>query len=262
MNHSIIVILLFLLIGCQSQNSKPIEAEKKVETTIIEVIEEVEKKMSNIPDHISTKPNSISYDSTLALIESKRLELRSHVQNGQITVDSVGHFFCNALVNNIIPYWYGTPWDFNGHTDVPNESNVACGYFVSTPLRHMEIKVNRFKLAQQASMHIVKSLACESQVYSYHKPNVIEMVDEIKSTYSDGIYTVGLSNHVGYLLLKKGELYFIHSNYGYPQEVVIEIASESDVFSYSDVFYISSISNNVELMKKWLNANTVTILTS
>ena len=90
------------------------------------------------------------------------------------------------------------------------------------------------------------------KTFIYRNPDVDAMIDTIINTYLPGIYVVGLSNHVGFLLLKEAELYFIHSNYSSPAEVIIQIAQDSDVLRYSDVFHITAISNNEALLKKWL----------
>ena len=55
-----------------------------------------------------------------------------------------------SIYNDLLPAWYGTPWDFNGTSEVPQQGKIACGYFVSTILRDAGWKVERVRLAQQA----------------------------------------------------------------------------------------------------------------
>src|SRR5690606_907796 len=74
-------------------------------------------------------------------------------------LDSVMEVFTLKLLNEIIPYWYGTEWDFEGHTAIPNEGKIACGYFVSTTLRDMGLNINRYKLAQQHGLNEARTIA-------------------------------------------------------------------------------------------------------
>ncbi|MCF6365874.1 MAG: hypothetical protein L3J35_06680 [Bacteroidales bacterium] len=168
-------------------------------------------------------------------------------------LDDARQHFTNQLVNKIIPFWYGTVWDFDGYTNTPNKGVIACGYFVSTTLRHMGIKVNRYKMAQQAGLNEAKTLEPEQNllIYRYSYSEELETVfAKMKKALKDGLYFVGLSNHVGYIYVKDNELYFIHSNYidGY---VMIEKAEYSDAFQ-SNVYVIADITHNDDLLLKWI----------
>jgi len=90
-----------------------------------------------------------NYNSLLDVIENKRAYFKSqYTAAPQKTLDSVSHYFLNTLLNNIVPHWYGTTWAYEGHTNVPVQGEIACGYFVSTTLRHFGFKLNRYKMAQ------------------------------------------------------------------------------------------------------------------
>jgi len=65
---------------------------------------------------------------------------------------------------------------------------------------------------------------------------------------------------VGFLLKRKGEVFFIHSNYLSPQEVVIESAMDSEVLSYYTAFHFAEITANDDLMRKWLNGDEVEVI--
>jgi hypothetical protein len=67
-------------------------------------------------------------------------------------LDSAGEYFTSALINDIIPHWYGTVWDFNGHTENPRKGTIACGYFVSTTLTDAGFEIDRYKMAQQGDI--------------------------------------------------------------------------------------------------------------
>lgn len=162
-------------------------------------------------------------------------------------LDSLGTVFTSLLLNNIIPHWYGTEWDFNGYTSIPNEGVIACGYFVSTTLKDMGLNVNRYKLAQQGPENEAKSIAINvSEILHFDEENINEKLQNL----DQGIYFIGLDNHVGYLYIKDTNAYFIHSNY-IEGKVMIENTRFSEAF-YSSNYYISTITGNSSLMDKWL----------
>jgi hypothetical protein len=168
-----------------------------------------------------------------------------------------GAAMTKALVEKIFPAWYGTPWDFNGHTNTPDTGEVACGYFVSTTLKHMGFNLNRYKLAQQASMIGTKSLDPHENE-SFWGKSVDKLVEYFKPRPA-GLWTVGLSYHVGFLYWDGAELYFIHSSYLDPVAVVREKALESEALAQSNVFCLGNITHNQWLMRKWRTGEFISI---
>jgi hypothetical protein len=169
-------------------------------------------------------------------------EERSHV------LDSAGLVFKDFLVDNILPHWHGTTWAFSGFTAIPNQGEVACGYLVSTSLLHMGLNINRYKLAQQAPAGEAKTVYCG-------KPPIIIDKDTCWKYFNhldEGLYFVGLDNHVGFLNVKEDDLEFIHSNYSGETCVMAEYALCSGPFNWSQKFYLAPISSNREFIKKWL----------
>jgi hypothetical protein len=186
-------------------------------------------------------------DLTSSLIAKKKIE------------SNAGKFLLNAMIDTLIPYWYGTGWDFNGYTDKPGEGKIACGYFVSTTLKHAGFNLNRYKLAQKYSLSIVESLSCGDLVWKYNGLSAAEFINKSKLQLKDGLYVVGLESHVGFLLYEKGNVFFIHSNYWEPVAVVKEPAEKSLALNDSHVFVLCSISGNEKLLNKWINGLEVKI---
>ena len=91
--------------------------------------------------------SKLSYSSVRSSINIKKKVLKNQVSSKEIDLDSVCRYFDNALVNDIIPFWYGTKWSFEGHTNKPNDGEIACGYFVSTTLKDVGLNINRYHLA-------------------------------------------------------------------------------------------------------------------
>ncbi|MBR9922946.1 MAG: hypothetical protein GYB31_19135 [Bacteroidetes bacterium] len=206
------------------------------------------------------KPDISTYSRKREEVDAIRRKLKSAYDQNSITIDSVGKRFEYLLLNEIMPYWYGTPWDFEGHTDIPGEGYVACGYLVSTTLRHMGIRVNRYKLAQQAALYEAKTLALDQPVKSYIGPDNNWLIQQLPLDLEAGIYIVGLDYHVGLLLIRKGQVFMLHSSYYHPSEVVIERAEDSMAFQYNDDYYVAPISTNPTLMKAWLRGVSIQVL--
>jgi hypothetical protein len=167
-----------------------------------------------------------------------------------------GADFENYLLNEIIPFWYGTSWDFNGYTDTPGQGEIACGYFVSTTLLHAGVNINRYHLAQQGGLNEAKSLAIEDRYWKW-----ITGIDQLKATlpkYADGLYFVGLDNHVGFLLIRQGNYFFIHSNY-IDDKVMIQDALTAPAFQ-SAVYVIGEITTNPLLLEKWRKGEVVKVI--
>lgn len=109
--------------------------------------------------------------------------------------------------------WYGTPWTFHGHSRVPKESSIACGYFVTTTLQDMGFNIPRIKWAQQTSEYLVKKVSTD--IKRFYKKPMLEIVDYIASK-GDGLYIVGLDSHVGYIYCMDEKMSFVHANYYRP----------------------------------------------
>ena len=81
--------------------------------------------------------------------------------------------------------------------------------------------------------------------------------EELNKAYNDGLYFVGLSNHVGYLVIRNKEIYFLHSSYC-DNKVLIEKALTSSCFQ-SDIYVIAEISSNKKLIEKWITNTEIPI---
>lgn len=204
---------------------------------------------------IKRKPQHNDYAQTCLLVKANRKSLASK------EASEIGQQFEQCLINEIIPYWYGTTWSFDGHTYKPGQGEIACGYFVSTTLQHVGVNVNRYQLAQQTPENEAKSLAIEGEVIEVSGANSAENMAQIKSKIADGICFVGLGRgHVGYLLKRKNELFFLHSSYFTPGTVTVELASKSPVFCAYDQYYIVELSSNEAFLKHWLSNQKIEVI--
>jgi len=259
----LIIITTFINIGCSGKENK--EATKtttKVKTKIIEKVVKKELVKDSIFKLIDLKLKtdaSKSYEFVKESIKVTKVALSKK----EVSIDSVALIFKQSLVNRIIPFWAGTPWTFEGHTSVPNKGEIACGYFVSTTLKHMGVNLNRYKLAQQSPINEAKSLALDSNVIKVNESSMKETTLKIKEKIRDGIHFIGLGeSHVGFILKEKGELYLIHSNFAGNNGVEVELFEYSDVVTPYTWYYIVELSSNETFLKNWIKGKQIKIITS
>lgn len=198
--------------------------------------------------------NSENHDNNYKNLKHRVKKLKSNLSQKDNTAEKLTQgkeLFAHLLVDSIFNYWYGTTWDFNGHTKTPRNGEIACGYFITTTMKDVGIKLNRIKLAQQASSEIIKKLC---------KGNTIQLfsdLEKLKSYLSDlknnEVLILGLDYHVGFVVKRNGENYFIHSNYISREGVIKETLATSAAIRNSNIYMIGNVSRNDELILKWLD---------
>jgi len=207
---------------------------------------------------LKTDLNVNSYVTIKANIDELRAELSEKLKQGYITFDHVKAEFTTLLVDQIIPHWYGTPWSYEGPTAVPNQGNIACGYFISTTLRDVGLKLNRYALAQKSPMDEAKTISCGVDIISVVQDRPEQAFEEIDRLTQEGIYFIGFDEgHVGYLLKREGQLLLIHSNYFWPGLVCMEKFEDSKAFNSFSKFHLVDISNNDALIQRWLDNESI-----
>lgn len=203
----------------------------------------------------------ISYALLRKKIELKRIELNQHYVKAttqtakNIWLDSASAYLQQALVANVFPYWYGTVWDFNGISDNPQRGYIACGYFVSTTLKHCGIGLNRYKVAQQYSHSIVNTLG--SDIKKYAQLNALLRYIE---SQPDNVYVVGLDNHVGFIAKQNNSITFIHSSFVGAACVESEQANASPVLASSGLYVLGNVTGNRSLLIRWLQGTAIVII--
>jgi len=161
--------------------------------------------------------------------------------------------FVKNISRKIFPYWYGTKWDFNGTTQKPQEGAIACGYFVTTTLLHMGVRINRVKMAQCASEEMIRSLTTKKNIYHLSGLSLIEFEKKLIQL-GPGLYIIGLDNHTGYILISEEGNFFIHASGWFPFKVVKDKLSESKVIGRSKYRVVGRISDDEQFLKNWAGA--------
>lgn len=162
----------------------------------------------------------------------------------------------SALVDAVLPRWDGTPWSFSGTSATPRTGSIACGYFVSTTLEEAGLRVERRRLAQQPAEDIIETLAPPEAIARFSDVPV-EKFEAAVAARGDGLYVVGLDIHVGFLVVRGGEVLFHHSSYVGPTAVVREQARASSPLVQSRYRVIGKLFTDDALVEAWLRGTPV-----
>ncbi len=258
---TIIAFILFFTITACVKNPPAIE-----NTNLGKIEKNKHKPEKSKPQNVLNKISGIkdtshyqnAYENLLTRIKNDKKQLLTGVQNNTISMDSVSNYFLEIMRDSIFQYWYGTTWEFNGHTNDPREGEIACGYFISTPLKHLGLNVNRYKLAQQGATNIMKSV-CKGKDF-FRTTSKEKLINYLNEQKPDGLYVIGLSFHVGYILREKGNNYFVHSNYKYPIAVCKEKVETSLALDSSNDYILGELSMNHAFLKQWLSGERLVII--
>jgi hypothetical protein len=202
-----------------------------------------------------------NYKHILAKLEAERRALASRYLSASpsertAVIAEARTLLTRSIYNDLLPAWYGTPWDFNGTSEVPQQGKIACGYFVSTILRDAGWKVERVRLAQQASENIILSLTTNRHVKRFRRAPIEDFVDAVKQS-GPSTYIVGLDIHVGFIVNTGDDVYFIHSSYVDPYTVVQEKAIDSRILSGSNYRVLGNVLADDQLIGNWLAGSTI-----
>lgn len=211
-------------------------------------IEEIRQRYQTTRKNITRKRNALTQQYANARTDSARRLVRA----------KAAETFRKALTEEIIPFWYGTEWDYNGYTAKPREGVIACGYFVSTTVKHCGIEVNRYDLAKKYSHAIVKTLCDEERMITIRGNDTTALLTYIDLQPND-VYVVGLDNHVGFILKDDEDTWFIHSSYYEPNHVVKERARYSSILAGSNVFVLGHLGTNPQLLGAWLKGSLILV---
>jgi hypothetical protein len=198
-----------------------------------------------------------AYGDTLAAMGERREALlrlyRQAQSEGARTLvrDKAGEEITRSVTSSIAPFWLGTPWDFNGTTEIPGAGTIACGYFVTTILRDAGLNLERVLLAQQPSETIILSLVKSGSVRRFSDAPIDDFIRSVEE-WDHGLYMVGLDIHVGFVVHDDDGTFFIHSSYREPLCVVRENAEESMILRSSRYRVLGNLTGDDELVVKWL----------
>ena len=216
------------------------------------------ERYANPADVVKEAPaNRSSYPEACAGIESLRRELGIQLAQSPSEADRepvlerARQLLHRSVASELAPHWMGTRWDFNGTSETPGEGQIACGYFVSTLLRDSGLRVERVRLAQQASGNIIRSLTIAENTTRLVGQSFEDFLDRL-SEAGDGLFVIGLDNHVGFISQDSSGARFIHSDGGRNQCVVSEPVETSPTLRRSRWREFANLCSDDALLQKWL----------
>jgi hypothetical protein len=172
-----------------------------------------------------SQTNNQDYNALLKEIEAKKTSFQASFANADESdidkiIEEARIYLTTIISKKVFEQWYGTKWDFNGTTRTPQKGEIACGYFVTTVLVDVGFKLPRIKWAQSASEVFIKKLSPNNLKRFTDRP--LSEIKKYLNAAGDGLYLVGLDNHVGFVLVDGKSISFIHSNYYYPEVGVMK----------------------------------------
>lgn len=225
-------------------------------------------------------------------VRFKRRWLSSRGRKRRRVLAQASAYLGQQLIQKLFPAWYGVPWIIvdeqqPGETAVdftkrkraiaaaqrlenPYRQGIQthCSLFVTTTLKHLGFRVERYKLSWQLSSNIIRTLTFRRRSkWIVGKPMSV-FLRHVRR-YGRGVFLVGLDDHTGYIVFGKVRspagstwkdgVYFCHADYGQePQQVRCEPALRSPVLTQSRVkvlgklFSLDRNSLNTRLVKAWL----------
>jgi hypothetical protein len=182
--------------------------------------------LASAPGESSVRP----YPEALAALAERRAELGTKwgqrgVGREALRREARGAVL-GAITRELLPAWFGTPWEFYGASQTPGTGSIACGYLVSTVLAQAGFRVERVRMAQQPAEYIVKTLVPARKTWRFSNRPVEEVVRRVRRE-GEGLYLVGLDYHVGFLWNDGAQVWMCHSSYLGTAEVLCEDALTS-----------------------------------
>lgn len=243
-------LLLFAMACCtqQSDDSEPIS-----ESTVIAQEEKLDE-----------------FEHTLSKIETRRVELAQRYQNAK-GVDQRRNireearmYVVSTIMDEIFPAWMGTPWGLgkNSTSTRPHQPDmtVGCSYFVTSVLLNVGLKLdNRYTFAQAPAIHIQRSLAPQkTSLHRFLSISAQKLHDEIKKL-GDGLYIVGLNNHIAFVVVRGDDVRMVHASYTPPKTVVDEplLTSVAIDNSRGKGYFVTPLFQDDRLIELWLNGEPV-----
>ena len=203
---------------------------------------------------LATTP--VSYEQARADLDSTRQTLAAQWPKDKAgTRKKAKQALLEYLDGQAFPAWSGTPWAFYGTSLTPKEGTIACGYFVTTVLEQAHLRIERVRLAQQASAFLVSTLARGSTVEWLRPTDVKEALSEMKRRFPDGLLVVGFDLHVGFIRVDGERAQFCHSSYLEPGVVTCEDPLTAGAF-VSGVYVVADALNDA-LLDDWVLGRSV-----
>lgn len=219
-------------------------------------------------------PDAAAYEAALARIEGRRLALARRFKAAE---DAAGRAMVRAearavalkaMREEILPAWLGMPWGLGANSTPlrPHQPDtvIACGYFVSSTLENLGIKLDtRFRFAQAPALHAQRSLApAPRDLHVFFSVPGDVLASKIAGL-GEGLYIIGLNNHIGFVDVRGSEVRIVHASYTGAQVVTDEPLATAEVIANSRAagYFVTPLLQDDRLVEHWLRGEAVSLQT-
>jgi hypothetical protein len=174
-----------------------------------------------------------------------------------------------AIADELAPAWFGMRWgmgrDSTATRPFAPDQTISCSYFVGAVLGGAGFRLHdRFKLGQAAALRIQQSLVGgRGEVHRFLSIPPADLAARI-ARLGDGVYVIGLANHVGLVVVRGADVFFVHANYLGDAVVTAEPLATSPAIAASQPkgYFVSPLvtaagADDDWLIERWLTGAAV-----
>jgi hypothetical protein len=173
-------------------------------------------------------------------------------------------FVVDTLVSQIFPAWMGMPsaGGLQATASLPHQPGmyISCSYFLTAALQNAGLVLeSRARFAQAPAAWIQRALLPPGEPIRRYGKLAPEDLERRLAELGDGLYVIGLNIHVGFVVVKGGRAWFVHSSYTPPGTVVNEpvVSSMAIALSQSKGYWVSPLFRDDRLVELWLRRQPV-----
>jgi hypothetical protein len=218
----------------------------------------------------ATGHDADAYESALARIEARRVALGQRLAAAddgaaRAEVRAAARAVVLAAMRDVVfPAWLGVPWGL-GPNSTPLRphaagTEIACGYFVSSALENVGLRLGtRFTYAQAPALQAQRSLAPDKEDLHRFFSIPGDALARRIAALGEGIYIIGLNNHIGFVDVRGGEVRVVHASYTGAQVVTSEPLATAEVIDNSRAagYFVTPLFQDDRLIDRWLRGETV-----
>src|SRR6188768_510957 len=178
--------------------------------------------------------------------------------------DEARRFIVDTLESGVFPAWMGMPsaGGPQATASLPHQPGmyISCSYFLTAALQNAGLVLeSRARFAQAPAAWIERALLPPGgQIRRYGTVSAEELERRLVEL-GEGLYVVGLDIHVGFIVVRDGHAWFVHSSYTPPGTVVSEpvVSSEAIALSRRKGYWVSPLFRDDRIVELWLRRQPV-----
>ena len=208
----------------------------------------------------SSSAANVPYEQRVATVEARRRSFATALAGSESAeqrrsvASEARDFLLSAITDELLPAWAGTPWAMNGTATEPGTEPIACGYFVATVLRDAGVHLHRVRFGQAAALRIQTAMSPpQREVHRFFSIPPESLARKI-AELGDGLYIIGLNVHVGFVVVRDGDVRLVHSSYTGSRVVTDEPFAEAAAIAASQEagYFVSELFSTDAAVLQWV----------